>query len=72
MKEIFLSLESEAAKVGVKINEDKTKYIIKHNRDLNAGNFQKITIGEYNLERVPNFKYLGYLLTNNSENKKLL
>jgi hypothetical protein len=49
-------LEIEAAKVGIKINEQKTKYIIAARNDW-------ATIGEKHFKVVKEFVYLGSLMT---------
>jgi len=43
-------------RIGLKINEDKTKYIIMSRRLINK---QNLNIGQYTFEQVDNFKYLG-------------
>jgi hypothetical protein len=55
VRDANLALEGEAAKVGLKINEKKTKYMIA------AGNDR--TIGDKHFEVVKDFVYLGSLMT---------
>jgi hypothetical protein len=61
-------LEREAAKVGLKINEQKTKYMIaarNYRTICDVG--QSVAIGDKNFEVVKKFVYLGSLMipTNN-------
>jgi hypothetical protein len=64
----YLALEREAAKVGLKINKQKIKYMIaaRNYRTIrNAG--QSIAICDKHFEVVKEFVYLGYLLTHSSK-----
>jgi hypothetical protein len=57
-------LKREAAKVGLKINEQKTKYMIAARNDgtiLDVG--QSVVIGDKHFEVVKEFVYLGSLMT---------
>jgi hypothetical protein len=58
-------LEGEAAKVGLKINEQKTKYMIAARNDnttiRDVG--QSVAIGDKHFEVVKEFVYLGSLMT---------
>lgn len=63
LKENYIKLEQSAALSGLKINETKTKYM-KMSRNETRRNQQNLTIGEYNLEGVNNFEYLGSELNN--------
>jgi hypothetical protein len=57
-------LEREAAKVGLKINEQKTKYMIatrNHRTICDIG--QSVAIGDKHFEVVKEFVYLGSLMT---------
>lgn len=66
LKRIFLMLEKEAAKVGLKINESKTKYI-RMTRAVTETTTQYITINNYNFESVNSFTYLGALIHNKND-----
>ena len=59
VKELFNKIEGQAEVMGLKINEDKTKYMYvgKGMRRDRIG--QNVTMGEYNFERVTSFRYLG-------------
>jgi hypothetical protein len=60
----YLALEIEAAKVGLKINEKKTKYLIAAMNDRTIFDMgQRVTIGDKHFEVVQKFVYLGSLMT---------
>jgi hypothetical protein len=57
-------LEGEAAKVGLKINEQKTKYMIAARNDRTIRDVgQSVAIGDKHFEVVKEFVYLGSLMT---------
>jgi hypothetical protein len=59
----YLALEAEAAKIGLKINKQKTKYLLAaENRTILAAG-QTMTFGDRNFEVVNEFVYLGGLET---------
>jgi hypothetical protein len=58
-RDAYLALEIEAAKIGLKINEQKTKYMIAARNDgtiRDAG--QSVAIGDTHFEIVKEFLYL--------------
>ena len=57
LKECFIKIEKVANNFGLRINEEKTKYMscLHGNRPPLSG----LIIGEYNFETVQHFKYLG-------------
>jgi sorting nexin-29 len=60
VKEAFIKLNNEAQKMGLNINEEKTKYMEitakpTKNKYLNVGN--------YRFEKVIEFKYLGTMIS---------
>lgn len=63
---IFGELERSARRVGLEINEDKSKYLTL-DRKHGGRSSQNVTIGEYNLEGVPSFKYLGSIINANND-----
>lgn len=63
LRENFITLEKSAKKVGLTINENKTKYMTMSRR-ANRRNRQNYTIGDYNFEGVKEFTYLGTQLNN--------
>jgi hypothetical protein len=57
-------LEKEAAKVGLKINEQKTKYMIAVWNDTTIRDVgQSVAIGDNHFEVVKEIVYLGSLMT---------
>jgi hypothetical protein len=57
-------LEGEAAKIGLKINEEKTKYMIEARNDRTIRDVgQSVAIGDQHFEVVKEFVYLGSLVT---------
>jgi hypothetical protein len=57
-------LEEEAAKVWLKINEQKTKYMIAARNDTTIrGVGQSVAIGDKHFEVVKEFVYLGQRMT---------
>jgi hypothetical protein len=57
-------LEGKTAKVGLKINKQKTKYMIAARNDTTIRDVgQNVTIGEKRFEVVKEFVYLGSLMT---------
>ena len=57
VKEAFVALEKSASRAGLVISEEKTKYMVvtRGSRRIR----QNITLGNYNLEVVDSFVYLG-------------
>jgi hypothetical protein len=57
-------LEGEAAKVGLKINEQMTKYMIAARNDRTIRDVrQSVAISDKHFEVVKEFVYLGSLMT---------
>ena len=67
LTEVYLDLEDETNKLGMEINEKKTKYMVTSTceRRRNAGDLR---IGNKTFEAVQSFQYLGNI-TNNTNNK---
>ena len=60
----FLAIERAAEDVGLKINEDKTKYLLSSRRENSHNRIgQNISIGNHRFEAVRNFIYLGTEVT---------
>jgi hypothetical protein len=66
LKETLEELKQGAKKVGLEINQDKTKYMIMSRNKDKWQKVQDFTSGEVSYERVDTFKYLGSVL--NEEN----
>jgi hypothetical protein len=64
VRDTYLALEKEAPKVGLKINEKKTKYMIAVRNDGKIRDVgQSVAIGDKHFEVVKEFVYLGSLMT---------
>jgi hypothetical protein len=64
VRDAYLALEGEAAKVGLKINEQKTKYMIAARNDRTIRDVGKsVAIGDKHFEVVKKFVDLGLLMT---------
>jgi hypothetical protein len=64
VRDAYLALEWEAAKVELKINEQKTKYMIAARNDKTIRDVgQSVAIGDKHFEVVKEFVYLGSLMT---------
>jgi len=61
LKELFTALEMAANDFGLKINEDKTKYMTTNLDDTSESKFE---IHNYKFELVKEFKYLGSIISN--------
>jgi hypothetical protein len=60
VRDAYLALEGETSKVGLKINEQKTKYMIAARKDRTTRDLGKsVAIGDKHLEVVKEFVYLG-------------
>jgi hypothetical protein len=68
LSEAFKQLEPESKNAGLTINESETKYMINSRNRVRFQNVRSSNVGSYKFERVDKFKYLGYLVTENSEN----
>jgi hypothetical protein len=63
-RDAYLAWEREAAKVGLKINEQKSKYMIAARNDRTIRDVgQSVAIGDKHIEVVKEFVYLGSLMT---------
>jgi len=68
---VHLDLEEETSKLGMEINENKTKCMVtstyEHRR--NAGDLR---IGNETFEAVQSFQYLGNIIGNTNSNNKCI
>jgi hypothetical protein len=68
VRDAYLALKGEAAKVGLKINEQKTKYMIAARNDTTIRDVgQSVAIGDKHFEVVKEFVYLGSLMTSTND-----
>jgi hypothetical protein len=64
VQNVYLVLQRETAKDGLKINEQKTKYMIAAQNDWTIRDVgQSVAIGDKHFEVVKEFVYLGSLMT---------
>lgn len=66
VKEEFMNLENTAKEVGLRINENKTKYMATTRTERRDRIGQNVTMDQYNFERVQHFKYLGVTITSDN------
>ncbi|KAL4098105.1 hypothetical protein QTP88_022774 [Uroleucon formosanum] len=64
LKKTTSKLIEEGGKIGLMINEEKTKYMIvtRYNHEI-----RHMKVNNYNFERVANFKYLGVNINENAD-----
>jgi hypothetical protein len=66
VRDAYLALEGEAARGGLKINEQKTKYMIAARNDTTIRDVvQSVAIGDKHFEVIEEFVYLGSLMDTN-------
>ena len=68
LKESFIQLERESRRAGLNVNTGKTKYMVmSKNKRPQSTSMEPLQVGTYSFEQVPNFKYLGSVLTDSNE-----
>lgn len=66
LKEMFLEMEEEGKKIGLEVNDSKTKYM--HMTAMEGRRSQEnMIVNRHNFENVRSFEYLGTTLTNNNK-----
>lgn len=72
LKDIFTKLEKPALKLGLSVNEDKTKYMFLSRKANTGRNLQIISQNnkKYLFEQVQEFKFLGVMITREGNNTK--
>ena len=64
IRQLFVEMENNVRKLGLQVNQEKTKYMIVERKNfLKQNNTGVLKIKNYTFERVENFKYLGILNT---------
>lgn len=66
LKEMLRELEEQGKRMGLEINEGKTKYMHVTTAEKRR-NTNNLTIDSYTFENVVNFEYLGVLINNNNK-----
>lgn len=77
LKKTFLALQNSAVKMGLNINEEKTKYMITNENSRQRKTEQHIKIYNHIFEKVNNFTYLGVIVNRHNNiqeeiNKRIL
>jgi len=62
IRQLFVEMESAARKLGLQINQEKTKYMIVERKNTLRQKIGHLKIKNYKFERVENLKYLGVIL----------
>lgn len=62
-KESFIGIETAAARMGLRVNEAKTKYMVTASTKHATRLGQNLTVDDYNFEVVGEFVYLGSTVT---------
>jgi hypothetical protein len=68
LNDAVVQMEEGANEVGLRINEEKTNYMINIRSKVRFRNGIHLQVYNYEFERVGEFKYLGSLITENSDN----
>ena len=63
----MMQMEEGANEVQLRINEEKTKYMINTRNKVRFRNEKHLQVYNYEFERVGQFKYLGSIITENSD-----
>ena len=71
MKENTEALLVTTKEIGLKVNADKTKYMVM-SWDRNAGRGHCVKIDNSSIERVEEFKYLGTILTDQNSIQEVI
>lgn len=66
VKEVFEAIEKKAEKVGLKINADKTKFMVSISQNLRRRFGQSLEIGQYFFEIIDEFTYLKTIITSDN------
>ena len=65
--EVFASLVEQTKKMGLEINNIKTKFMTLSRKPYNGN--EHVKLGKYNFERVKHYTHLGTILTYKNEKK---
>lgn len=72
VKEAFINIEVNAGRMGLAVNEEKTKLLFSTTRDSRRSRLgQNLTIDNYNIEVVEEFVYLGTLVGHANNNTSI-
>ena len=65
VEEVFTSVVTQTNKMGLEINERKTKFMLVSRKPYNENEY--LRLGTHNFERVEDCIYFGKILTNKNE-----
>ena len=68
LTEVYLDLEEETSKLGMEINESKTKYMVTSTYE-HRRNVGDLRFGNKTFKAVQSFQYLGNIIGNTNNNK---
>ena len=68
---MYRDLEEETSKLGIEINENKTKYMVTSTYERRR-NAEDLRIGNKTFEAVQSFQYLGNIIGNTNSNNKCI
>jgi hypothetical protein len=69
IRQLNVDMDNAARKLGLQINQEKTKYmIVERKNTLKQNKIGHLTIKNYKFKRVENFKYLGVILNEDNIN----
>jgi hypothetical protein len=71
LTEVYLDIAEEASKLGMEINENRTKYMVTPTYEYRR-NTGDLRIGNKTFEAVQSFQYLGNIIGNNNNNNKCI
>ena len=70
MRKLFAEMENIPRKLGLQINQEKTKYMIaERENSLKQNKTEHLKIKNYKFEKVENFKYIGVTLNEDNNYK---
>jgi hypothetical protein len=70
IRQLFVEMENAARKLGLKIDQAKTKYVIVERKNtLKQIKIGHLKIQNYKFERVENFKYLEVILNEDNNHQ---
>jgi len=68
--QLFVEMENIARKFGLRINQEKTKYmIVERKNSLKKNKIGHLKIKNHKFERVENFKYLAVIVNEDNNNQ---
>jgi hypothetical protein len=70
IRQLFVEMENIARKLGLQINQEKTKYmIVERKNSLKQNKIGHLKIKNYKFGRAENLKYLGVIVNEDNNNQ---